>query len=672
MVFGKLFGRGGNEKKPRRQTEDEHYRAWRESLDPEWNEVLNIVFRTEDVDRVFKSSLQVALSNSDLDEARRLLRLHIMPCLPAHIRDQLKHAGQHQSWANINDLQAAGASFAPDKVPPDALNLGWVEVDDDGMVQVRFQGEGHLLTVAPTGAGKGRRFILRNLLDYEGPVVVFDPKGENYKETAWQRSLYGQVFKWAPSEADSDCYNPMDFVETLDDARVLADLLIVRMSAGEFWDQSATDLLTGLISYVKETKPPERQNLRQVISELAGSDEDFNAMLATLRATKRRDNVELANVLERQFDKMRTSIMQTLLTHLEAWKLPEVVRTTSTTSPGFSMADIVASDYYGAQFAAMEERPPGWHPTGEDTHAKGAAASVFISVQSHEIPTMRSVLRVILGQMLNETIKARAAIDKAMADEEDLPKRFPHWPVMYLFDELPQLGYMPLIENAVAIARGYNIRLWLFTQDLAQLSEVYPKWRSIVANCRSQIYFKPNDPTTAEEIASRLGRRKDIWGGEDWVASPQRLMSREFWEDAVIFQDGLSIRAHLHKVFGADQKLEEWMEEQKAIFGDTVHRAPPAPEPPDLTFIDEIEPVAEAAPAIAGPSKKKSPKNRDSDGQDDAEYKGDYAALRAKGKTRKQNQTNKADPETAEQPPERPVESSGDPKGRPMPPTFDE
>ncbi|HCE24268.1 MAG TPA: conjugal transfer protein TraG, partial [Hyphomonas sp.] len=171
MVFGKLFGRGGNEKKPRRQTEDEHFRAWLQSLDPEWYEVLKIVSGSEDVDRVFKSSLQVALSNSDLDEARRLLRLHIMPCLPAHVRDQLKHAGQHQAWANINDLQAAGASFAPDKVPRDALNLGWVETGDDGMVQVRFQGEGHLLTVAPTGAGKGRRFILRNLLKYEGPVV---------------------------------------------------------------------------------------------------------------------------------------------------------------------------------------------------------------------------------------------------------------------------------------------------------------------------------------------------------------------------------------------------------------------------------------------------------------------------------------------------------------------
>ena len=170
MVFGKLFGRGGNEKKPRRQSEDDHYRAWRQSLDPEWNEVLNIVFRSEDVDRVFKSSLQVALSNSDLDEARRLLRLHIMPCLPAHIRDQIKHAGQHQSWANINDLQAAGASFAPDKVPPDALNLGWVEVDDDGMVTAEIE------------LGYELRFTQRWILEPEITLIA-------HSETDRERSL---------------------------------------------------------------------------------------------------------------------------------------------------------------------------------------------------------------------------------------------------------------------------------------------------------------------------------------------------------------------------------------------------------------------------------------------------------------------------------------------------
>ena len=108
------------------------------------------------------------------------------------------------------------------------------------------------------------------------------------------------------------------------------------------------------------------------------------------------------------------------------------------------------------------------------------------------------------------------------------------------------------------------------------------------------------------------------------------------------------------------------------MFGDTVHRAPPAPEPPDLTFIDEMEPEAETAPAIAQPSKMKSPEKGNGDGQEDTEYKGEYAALRDKAKARKENEKNKASPEPSKGLPETPVESSDDPKGRPMPPTFDE
>ena len=39
-----------------------------------------------------------------------------------------------------------------------------------------YSGDSHLLTVAPTGAGKGRGVIIPNLLTYNGPVITIDPK----------------------------------------------------------------------------------------------------------------------------------------------------------------------------------------------------------------------------------------------------------------------------------------------------------------------------------------------------------------------------------------------------------------------------------------------------------------------------------------------------------------
>src|SRR5438067_12823330 len=55
-----------------------------------------------------------------------------------------------------------------------------------------YLGDNHLMTVAPTGAGKGRGVIIPNLLSYPGPVVIVDPKGEAYQTTARRRRQMGQ------------------------------------------------------------------------------------------------------------------------------------------------------------------------------------------------------------------------------------------------------------------------------------------------------------------------------------------------------------------------------------------------------------------------------------------------------------------------------------------------
>ena len=44
----------------------------------------------------------------------------------------------------------------------------------------RLRYMGHMLTCAPTGAGKGIGAVIPNLLDYPGSALVIDIKGENY------------------------------------------------------------------------------------------------------------------------------------------------------------------------------------------------------------------------------------------------------------------------------------------------------------------------------------------------------------------------------------------------------------------------------------------------------------------------------------------------------------
>ena len=343
------------------------------------------------------------------------------------------------------------------------------------------------------------------------------------------------------------------------------------------------------------------------------------------------------------------------------------MNTTSSSTPDFSADRILDADNSELVYAARGGTIPGCYERDDGQIERGLAASVYLVVPPEKIGSYRSVLRVILGQLLSGAIEHRGVIEAENAEIDDLPRDYPRWPITFFFDELPQLGYMRLIEDAVAITRSYGIRLWLFTQDLAQLKEVYPKWESLIANCRSQVFFRPNDLGTAEHIAMRLGRRKDIWGDDDWVASPQQLMGPDFREDCVIFQDGLSFRARMFKPLYADQNAQAAMASLKATYGTDVLRAqrpespPPAPEP------ETDAPLTTIGNGGAGfsASQKEPGLDDETDGlADDPEYRAELAALQARMRARKA--------EAAIKPPETPVDSSETTKRRPTPPNFDD
>lgn len=99
---------------------------------------------------------------------------------------------------------------------------------------LRYAGPAHLLTIAPTRTGKGVGTIIPNLLDYAGPVVCIDPKGENARITARHRGNFGPVHVLDPfgvTGIASAAFNPLDRIDPnsldlADEAMTLADALV--------------------------------------------------------------------------------------------------------------------------------------------------------------------------------------------------------------------------------------------------------------------------------------------------------------------------------------------------------------------------------------------------------------------------------------------------------------
>src|SRR5262245_12087328 len=108
-------------------------------------------------------------------------------------------------------FMSSGNLRQPDSLPKPGLLVGWslesrsprralgftygdpLKTPATGFLDpILLTGEGHLMTIAPTGAGKGTGCIVPALLRYPGPVIVVDPKGENAAITARRRRDLGQ------------------------------------------------------------------------------------------------------------------------------------------------------------------------------------------------------------------------------------------------------------------------------------------------------------------------------------------------------------------------------------------------------------------------------------------------------------------------------------------------
>ena len=183
--------------------------------------------------------------------------------------------------------------------------------------------ESHVLVVAPTGAGKGRNFIIPNLLSTASPCIVLDIKGEAARVTArYRRSIGHEVVILDPFHIATDTpasLNPLDRVtsnpETVaDEAFMLASLLSEgrRFEKDSFWDDHGEALLAGLFTHVATSEGLPSRALGDV-SALLGGD-DFTYATAVL-LDQRKDlhpfaKQQLAAFLGHEGEKVRTSVLR--------------------------------------------------------------------------------------------------------------------------------------------------------------------------------------------------------------------------------------------------------------------------------------------------------------------------------------------------------------------------
>ena len=314
-----------------------------------------------------------------------------------------------------------------------------------------YPGDNHLIAFAPTGAGKGRGFLIPQMLTYPGPVIVIDVKGEAYNVTARRRREMGQkVYVLDPfhiAVEKSDRLNPFDLVRLPggspeSDAEMIASTLTVghEFATDRYWNDTGTGLTSGLNAHIATTAPVEQRNLITLRKHLHHDDLDYQIAVwldeKAVKSPLARD--EFVAYLAAPADKTRPCIRSTACTYVKALGSTDVAETLAGSS--FDLNDVV----------------------------EGKPLTIYVVIPPEKLESHRVLLRLWVATLLTAVCRR---------------KEIPPQRTLFLLDEAAQLGTLPVLRQAVTLLRGYGLQVFTFWQDLSQLKLLYPQdWPTILNN----------------------------------------------------------------------------------------------------------------------------------------------------------------------------------------------
>jgi len=385
-------------------------------------------------------------------------------------------------WATLAELRAAG--LAPLK---NGLYLGSFLVDGAPRETVGYPGTIHLITIGPNNSGKGTGLIIPNLAMRPQSIFIIDPKGEAAAVTARHRAKFGPVriinpfnvlVKDLPHLASTG-FNPLADLDVdddnfTDDCVGIAKALVRDQFDGDgaFFTGSAQDLITALIMHEKLTRGDAASlaNVRRMLTEPHAEDQDGNPA-----------------GLAKTIDAMANSQYGALRSKAGRFKVPSR-----------SNSDIISTAANETQLLDSPALQRDLEMGAIDWELmRREITTVYLILPADRLQSHANYLRLVVTSALRSLLRNRPT--------GTLP------PVLFMLDEFAQLGYLPPVENAMGIARGYGVQLWPFLQDLNQLKALYKdRWQTFIGPRGVLTAFAPQDMFTADYLSQLCGTKTVI------------------------------------------------------------------------------------------------------------------------------------------------------------------
>ncbi len=340
------------------------------------------------------------------------------------------------------------------------------------------------LVISPEGGGKTSSSSIPVLLSHKGPVVVFDPKGELWAVTARHRSkafgkqvvtidpfniIQGKDFSFGKPDYLLKKYtiNPFDFIPENEAERdrmineFAASFIINEGGAVTHFDDNAKILIRGYVDFLMKGNL-EGRNLPNLYNLLSESYEEARMTLSEMKESGGRA-AAAANQIERVGSDERGSILSTTYRQID-WISDSNIQTTLTKS-NFDLKEFLAG-----------------------------SMDIFVIIPEDQTQEHNRLFRMLMSLLMGMIIKSEPC---------DLPEER----ILFLLEELAQLGGVPDVEKCIEVLRARGIRIWTVFQALSQI-ELYDK-PDLFKSLRLKQFFANDDPDTMEWIKT-LGGQKTV------------------------------------------------------------------------------------------------------------------------------------------------------------------
>ncbi|MCP4371132.1 MAG: type IV secretory system conjugative DNA transfer family protein, partial [Deltaproteobacteria bacterium] len=397
---------------------------------------------------------------------------------------------------------------------PGAIWLGRNPHNEDETIG--YHDDRHIFLCAGTRTGKGRAFIINNLLKWPGSIVCVDPKGENATIAALRRGSGNKKYCDGMKQ-DTYVLDPMrcakvperlrahyNLLDALDPedgelmkkTNKIADAICTIPESGNAkeWARRGKNYISVVIAHVVTYIPYEgRRDLVTVHKLITEGEVEGAEMLKKEGIELTPYDVLLEDMIDNKACRGRIARKARSLKIMDK-KTPkffQYVREEAEDQTEFMNTDgiedtVCNTGRYKRTFDISKLR----------NSKRGI--SIFLCLPLDDVEPyakwQRAMITVILGEMQKE---------------QGLPANG-HQMLMCV-DEFQNLGKMEPLERAVNEGAGAGVKLMIGTQNIGGVKKLYGEnWETFLSGSGLQIFFGADGPTTQKHLEDSLGQTEIV------------------------------------------------------------------------------------------------------------------------------------------------------------------